>query len=100
MGRKLRTLENHGLSWYCPGCQCSHWVNLREVTGDEVKVPVWKFDGNFEAPTITPSVRVVKKPTVIACHCYITLGHIQFLEDCEHQYAGKTIPMEDVNQNG
>ena len=79
----------------------------------------WGFDGNLERPTFTPSVLVTSghyvsthKPgdrcwcTYAAehpdspasfkcrrCHTFIKAGMVQFLNDCTHAFAGKTVPL-------
>jgi hypothetical protein len=49
--------------------------------------------------TVRPSILVNKdrvNPDHPVCHLYITDGKIQYLDDCTHEYAGKTIEMEDI----
>lgn len=70
---------------FCPGCECGHgWT------------AGWTFNNNLDKPTITPSLSVrwanEKGPQV--CHSFITDGNIQFLGDCTHTLAGKTVPLE------
>jgi len=38
-----------GLSFYCEGCKRTHTVNFHPNNQ-------WGFNGNFEKPTLTPSV--------------------------------------------
>ena len=73
-------------TFYCPGCECSHFFTSN-----------WKFNGNFEKPTVTPSILVNQgrvNPTAHVCHMFITDGEIQFLSDCTHHLAGQKVPME------
>ena len=73
-------------SFWCPGCQCAH--------------PVWGFNGDTEKPTITPSIKV-EYPTedqVEICHSFIRDGRIEYLSDCTHSLAGKTVDMLDINE--
>lgn len=30
------------------------------------------------------------------CHLFIRAGQIEFLGDCTHEFAGKTVPMEPL----
>jgi hypothetical protein len=58
--------------------------------------PVWTFNGNLEKPTFTPSILVTmpiegEKPKI--CHSFVTDGRIQFLGDCTHALAGKTVDL-------
>ncbi len=100
----MRTTEGNGLSFWCPGCKEAH----RVIT------PAWTFNGNFDKPTLSPSILVTgssRFPTdaecdqAIAtgqpvdlppkrCHSYVTDGQIQFLGDCLHPLAGQTVPLE------
>ncbi len=76
----------------CPGCKCCHWF---KTTGKE---PRWSFNGDMENPTINPSLLVrssnANGPTV--CHSFIKDGNIQFLNDCTHDMAGKTVPLDET----
>lgn len=86
---------------WCPACKCCHgiWVDPnRSPSGGG-----WTFDGNAEAPTIKPSIKVTYngkdadqpgRPVGI-CHSVITAGIIAYCADCTHELAGKSVPMED-----
>lgn len=95
--------------WYCPGCACTHRVPVNTPEG-------WGFNGNYERPTLTPSVLVYSHKTLIddtltgealtapqnitqspRCHTFIRDGKIEFLPDCTHHLVGQTVPMEDPN---
>jgi hypothetical protein len=110
---KLLRVENEpGTSlFWCPGCQEHHQVTR-----------AWTVTGAEDRPTVNPSVLVMsghyapgqksggecwctyaaKHPDDPApfrcsrCHLFIRDGQIQFLSDCTHELAGKTVPMEDV----
>jgi hypothetical protein len=65
--------------------------------------PCWQFDGNAEAPTITPSYLEFipedaerKRPRRTLCHCIVTRGQIQFCGDSPHALSGKTVPMQPI----
>lgn len=74
---------------WCPGCDDLHAV--------EVKDPavMWTWDGNAEAPTISPSILVNGREPKhgIRCHSFVKTGQWEFLGDSEHALAGKTVPM-------
>lgn len=115
MGQRgvLRTQEGNRLAFFCPGCQEVHAVTVAPAS------PTWGFNGNYEAPTFTPSVKVTSghyidghkgdscwctynrdhpdKPAPFkcsVCHSFVRDGKIQFLGDCTHALAGQTIPLE------
>ncbi len=98
------------LRFRCPGCKQTHDVNT-----------TWNFNGDFEKPTLQPSVlvkaghycpgqegkdcwctyeeRLGEKPhfSCYICHSFVTDGKIQFLSDCTHALAGQTVDLEDID---
>lgn len=94
---------HYGWAFECPGCGENHCV----TSG-------WTFNGDEERPTFSPSllVRGVERITddeharimrgeqvtqrEYVCHSFIVEGRIQFLADCTHHLAGKTVEMADV----
>lgn len=95
--------------FWCPGCKCAHgvWTTKRNGVG-----AVWSFNGNMEKPTFNPSLLIrftrditsaeytrllagekLNIPKTV-CHSFVRDGQIQFLGDCTHALAGKTVPME------
>lgn len=80
----------------CPGCGMLHGLYIRE--GDSPR-PVWGWNGDTECPTFTPSLRVRygNAKGEQTCHSFIRDGQWQFLGDCTHDLAGKTVPMVEVN---
>lgn len=98
--------ENEDYVFFCPACKRGHRFRTK---GN----PKWKFNGDMEKPTITPSVLVHSiKPTTdeedkrilagekiepipVTCHSFITDGMIAFCGDSTHALAGKTVPLED-----
>ena len=90
---KLRTLEGGKVAFYCPGCQMYHAIHI-EGPG----YPRWDFNGNYESPTFTPSIRVetghYPEPSDL-CHSFVIDGKIQYLGDSTHALAGQTVDMQD-----
>lgn len=110
----LRSLEGGLLQFWCPGCDETH--SVRVVGAGR---PLWKYNGDPVKPTFTPSILVTnghfasnhKKgdpcwctynaehpddPSKFGCkrcHSFVTDGKIQFLKDCSHALAGKTVPL-------
>lgn len=115
IGNAEPTSLNH--TFYCPGCKCHHGFKTSPPPG-----PQWTFNGDFDKPTVRPSILVtsVELPSEdkstwernpdgsfkldnrgrifgtkdVRCHLYITDGKIQYLSDCTHSLAGKTVEME------
>lgn len=84
-------------TFYCPGCKCDHGIWVRSKNGNSA---IWSFNGNFDAPTFNPSLRIRwtrnngGTPVDVLCHLFINYGKIQYLPDCTHELAGLTIEME------
>lgn len=92
------------LLWlWCPGCDDAHRVVFDSPTS-------WTWDGNEEAPTINPSIKVsgnqwdegspfhkpnhqVSAGQPIVCHSFVRAGRWEFLADCTHTLAGQAVPM-------
>ena len=89
--------EADGMLFFeCKGCDMPHGVNIARDG-----MPKWSFDGNYENPTFSPSV-LVQYPyrmlgngerEQVVCHSFVVNGNIQYLNDCTHNLAGKTIPL-------
>jgi len=115
IGSKLRALEGGRIAFRCPGCNDTHVIAIGAGAG-----PRWQFNGDGDRPTFAPSVLVrsghyvpghhpdscwctynrdhPEDATPFACsvcHSFIRNGQIQFLNDCTHALAGKTVPLPD-----
>ena len=98
VSRKLRSVDcnpGKGFMFWCPGCETAHLVRVEGT----VK-PAWNWDGNVESPSFDPSilVRVDWPPDsggLSVCHSFVKAGQIQFLSDCTHKLAGRTVPIPD-----
>lgn len=99
LGTKLRQgVDGNGDEWvghWCPGCRCAH---VFYVNRD--KRPCWTFDGNSEAPTFTPSMRIFVPadtedgtPEQTLCHYILTAGVINFLADSSGHELRGDIPL-------
>lgn len=101
----LRIIEGGEVGFWCHGCECVHAI---PIAGENA----WTFNGNYEKPTFKPSILVrYRHPTGHSnenpaplgydgpytediCHSFVTDGLIQYLADCTHQLAGKTVQLE------
>jgi hypothetical protein len=95
MKPKLRPIENQagrfmGYMFFCPGCRRAHFFR----TNDPRRGRNWTFNGNVEEPTFSPSL-LTQFPGGTRCRLYLTRGKIQFLSDCTHPMAGRTVDMVD-----
>jgi hypothetical protein len=112
---KLRAHQHEGVvvayTFFCPGCKIDHCVVVKE--------PVkWEVAGEKNSPTYFPSILVTWhtwEPPVTAanlamwkeapwnqyqvmrrCNSFIRDGNISFLDECNHEFAGQTLPLPDV----
>lgn len=96
---RLERLDDGKLSFDCPGCGMMHAVNV-----DAPKQPRWGWNGDMVRPTFTPSIRVrwsykSGRPNK-CCHSFVKDGQISFCDDSTHEYAGKTLPLNPIDQEG
>lgn len=78
----MREGKVYGWAFFCPGCDSHHLY-----TNDGR----WKFDGNMEKPTFTPSLLLTWPEG--RCHLFVTNGQIAYQPDSKHELAGKTVDM-------
>jgi hypothetical protein len=100
------TVPGSSLWLWCPGCEDAHRIVIG--TADS-----WTWDGNAEAPTISPSIAVggvqwdegspfhrpghhVAPGEPKICHSFVVAGVWQFLGDSTHALAGQHVPMVDL----
>jgi hypothetical protein len=87
MPRAAWKREGRTIRYMCPQCGCEHVVN---VGGSAT--PKWNFNGDFEMPTLTPSVNFVGR-----CHHTITDGRMYFDADAaNHMHGSVDLPEIDV----
>lgn len=88
---KNRDGSHHGWLWHCPGCDAVHQCDDR-----------WTFNGDVNKPTFRASVLVTCEygdgQRNERCHSYVTAGRIEFLADCSHASAGKTLDLPDWDE--
>lgn len=103
MKSMIRHVNDHGneydaLMFMCPGCQADGkagtGLHMLPVNS-ETKSPSWTWDGNLEAPTLSPSILRGKDSPDI-CHSFLVAGVFQFLEDSTHPLSGQQVPIPDL----
>lgn len=90
------------LMHWCPGCESPHGIRI------EGGPPIWTFDGNYDAPTFSPSIRCFTTETTddndrplpapierTLCHYFIRAGKIEFCGDSPHKLTGQTVDLPD-----
>lgn len=92
--RCIDTIKLNGeVRWafYCPGCHETHFFWTKGNVA-------WNFNGDVNRPTVSPSIKVeyngADKDTV--CHSFIRDGFIEYLSDCTHSLAGKTVELKEL----
>lgn len=104
MKSMLRHVLDHGveyncLAFVCPGCatRFGDGLHMLPVNTDQHS-PAWIWDGNLEAPTISPSIKTESgnpdKPFV--CHSFLQAGVFDFLTDSTHSLSGCKVPIPDL----
>jgi hypothetical protein len=83
---KLKESSDNYLHFLCPGCDEPH--SIRHGVGS------WTWNGNFEKPTFSPSIRVSNNEGTL-CHSFIRDGMIEFCTDSPHSLAGQTVELPD-----
>jgi hypothetical protein len=96
------TTDPHYAWFHCPACDNKHAVS----TGPGG----WGWNGSHDAPTLMPSVLArtgrALDPSFVPqegdppeiCHSFVTDGRIQFLSDCTHELAGKTVDLPELKE--
>lgn len=89
--------EHYGYAFRCPGCDDTHVIPTKPHPRG------WDFSGTEERPTFAPSIlvhEVLKADGTVfspRCHSYVRNGHIEYLSDCGHPLAGKTILLPEIS---
>ncbi len=100
MKASLRTVNDHGVTYQalvfvCPGCAEISGSGFHMLpVNSETKTPSWDWDGNLEAPTLSPSILTNLHNGT--CHSFLRAGVFEFLSDCTHSLAGTQAPMSDL----
>ncbi len=71
----------------CPGCNFPHSFRVAGIPSP------WIWNGDLDRASFSPSllVRFGDGPGDKRCHSFVSGGRIQFLADCTHSLAGKTV---------
>jgi len=98
------------ISFICPACNEEH--SIPALIGPNLKDQHWGWNGDFEKPTIRPSVDLkigsyatpgfdwkaagFEKDPSVKCHSVITDGRISFCNDCSHSMKNKTMDLPEI----
>lgn len=106
----LRSAEGDRLHFFCPACRVFHGI---PVSTEAQSPGRWYWDGNKDKPSFSPSLAVstyrMEPPYVFGlpkpkeqrrvdtmCHFFIRNGQFVFLDDCTHEYKGRTVDMVNL----
>lgn len=84
---------------YCPACKSDHIFAVDTPFSNGKQ---WKFDGNIQNPTFTPSMNISWGPGETdeipegRCHFTITQGKVTYHDDCTHEYKGRVIDLPNL----
>lgn len=79
---------------WCPGCDHAKGIPVPAEDGTlPPEGPHWTWNGDLERPTLSPSILQEQGVTLSRCHSYLHEGRWQFLGDCSHELAGRTVDM-------
>lgn len=96
-GEVLMQSSDGTLIFWCAGCNEHHGVwlaaNPNPTTG-----AAWNWNGNKVNPTFSPSIHILPTSVQLCCHSFIKGGMIQYLGDCGHSLAGKTVRMMTIDE--
>ena len=81
------------LAAHCPACGFEHGFRIDAEFWASVGMDVWQFDGNYACPTFVGSMLSRNPKGTRFCHSYVRNGQWEFLDDCTHELAGRTVPM-------
>lgn len=90
------------LRFWCQGCHALHSVRVQLATRlNGVKDgPLWSWDGNLDAPTISPSVKCTWEygdgEPAGCCHLFLKAGVIEYLGDCTHECKNLKVRLLDL----
>lgn len=101
MLRRIRDkgIEYDGLAFVCPGCATIFGDGLHMLpVNTTLHSPSWDWDGNLEAPTISPSIKTEAKHRTVpfVCHSFLKVGVFDFLTDSTHSFSGKKVSIPDL----
>jgi hypothetical protein len=89
---KIRDLTLYGKVYgryiVCPACKKRHIVDT-----------TWRFNGNYENPTLYPSIVYGRQEDGDLCHSFVTKGQIGFCQDSQHKLAGKTVILPYIGEH-
>lgn len=84
----LNSSTSNIFSHYCIACKKKHVIVLNDSS---------QFNGNFEKPTFLNDIKMVSHVVgdIKLCHYSMVNGIITYHDDCDHDYAGVSVPLSN-----
>lgn len=84
------------VQFHCPGCGEGHAFRVAGGPG-----PVWTWNSLLDKATFAPSLKYTWDDpdtgrVLRLCHSYVRDGRIEYLPDCTHELAGKTVDVPEI----
>ena len=82
---------------HCPGPYENRLIPVHSPGSSVQRAgPVWDWNRDTERLTLKPSILTTGDQDMPRCHSFVRNGQIQFLSDCDHELAGQTVDLLDV----
>lgn len=95
LGKKVYVMREGMYAFDCPGCGTMHAFYTKNGPLSDGVEQNWTFNGDGDAPTISPSLDVCRTDPERHCHSWIVDGKITFLSDSYHALKGQTVLIPD-----
>lgn len=81
---------------WCPACGVAHalWVIDPDKPAPVIAI-TWNWNSDLDSPEFHPSLLTQAGPGT-RCHSWIKDGNWEYLADCDHAMAGKTVPLAEL----
>ena len=92
--------------FYCLGCKRLHTIS--DLGGWTLTGHLEGIFTSYEKATIRPSILnqtpILNELTGVyemkdRCHLFVTNGNIEYCPDCDHELAGQTVKLPNININ-
>ena len=95
---RMDNYRSHCIFHWCPACNELHPFAIDKPFYNGA---IWSWNGNVEKPTFSPSMNITDGPypengRIERCHYFIKEGRIEYLNDCTHEFKGKTIDLPTI----
>lgn len=98
MARAAYNALYNQLTFYCPGCNKYHTLQLGPGK--------WRYNGNTALPSVRPTIMYrtgnyadpqwPADPTDVICHSFILAGQIRYFGDTTHFLSGETVDLPKI----